>query len=196
MKLVIASNNKHKIKEIKDILGEYFEEVLSMTEAGCYDDIVEDGETFEDNSLIKARHVMKKLGCAAIADDSGLEVFALDSRPGIYSARYAGVHGDDEANNDKLLEEMKSVEEKKRTAQYVCAIALCRPNMIELTSRGTCPGRILKKRVGDGGFGYDPLFHIEVLDKTMAELTSDEKNKISHRFFALKGIKSLLESEK
>lgn len=196
MKLVIASNNKHKVAEIKMILADYFDEIVSMGEAGCYDDIVEDGKTFEDNAYIKAKYVMNKLGCAALADDSGLEVFALDGDPGIYSARYANKHGDDEANNDKLLKEMENIPDEKRRAQFVSAISLCRPDNYPLSAKGTCPGKILKTRRGNGGFGYDPLFYMEAYDKTMAQMTMDEKNKISHRKMALQGLKSLLKSEK
>ena len=196
MRLVISSNNKHKIEEIKYILSDYFEEIVSMQEAGCNDDIEENGETFEENSLIKAQYVSDKLGCAALADDSGLEVFALDGEPGVYSARYAGEHGDDNANNDKLLEEMENVPEGRRGAQFVCVVTLCRPNLPEVSAKGTCSGVILRERRGSGGFGYDPLFYIEGLKKTMAELSNEEKNSISHRKNALEALKQKLDKEK
>ena len=196
MRLVIASNNQHKIDEIKFILSGYFDEIISMGEAGCSDEIEEHGETFEENSQIKALYVMEKLGCAALADDSGLEVFALDGEPGVYSARYAGAHGNDEANNDRLLEEMKDIPGKRRGAQFVSVITLCRPGMLPLSSRGTCAGAILTERRGTGGFGYDPLFYMENLDKTMAELSSEEKNRISHRKKALQGLKEMLDEQK
>ena len=196
MRLVISSNNKHKIEEIKYILSDYFEEIVSVQEAGCNDDIEENGETFEENSLIKAQYVSDKLGCAALADDSGLEVFALDGEPGVYSARYAGEHGDDNANNDKLLEEMENVPEDRRGAQFVCVVTLCRPNLPEVSAKGTCSGVILRERRGSGGFGYDPLFYIEGLKKTMAELLNEEKNSISHRKNALEALKQKLDKEK
>ncbi len=196
MRLVISSNNKHKIEEIKYILSDYFEEIVSVQEAGCNDDIEENGETFEENSLIKAQYVSDKLGCAALADDSGLEVFALDGEPGVYSARYAGEHGDDNANNDKLLEEMENVPEDRRGAQFVCVVTLCRPNLPEVSAKGTCSGVILRERRGSGGFGYDPLFYIEGLKKTMAELSNEEKNSISHRKNALEALKQKLDKEK
>ena len=195
MKLVIASNNKHKIEEIKLILSDYFEDIVSMGEAGCHDDIEEYGTTFEENAYIKAKYVADKLGCAALADDSGLEVFALNGEPGVYSARYAGKHGDDGANNNKLLLEMKDISDEKRGAQFVSVISLCRPNEAALSAKGTCPGTILRERRGNGGFGYDPIFYIEALGKTMAELTMDEKNSISHRKRSLQGIKVILEKE-
>ena len=196
MRLVISSNNKHKIEEIKYILSDYFEEIVSVQEAGCNDDIEENGETFEENSLIKAQYVSDKLGCAALADDSGLEVFALDGEPGVYSARYAGEHGDDNANNDKLLEEMENVPEGRRGAQFVCVVTLCRPNLPEVLAKGTCSGVILRERRGSGGFGYDPLFYIEGLKKTMAELSNEQKNSISHRKNALEALKQKLDKEK
>lgn len=196
MRLVIASNNKHKIEEIKLILFGYFEEIVSMGEAGCYDDIEEYGKTFEENSYIKAKYIADKLGCAVLADDSGLGVFALGGDPGVYSARFAGKHGDDEANNDKLIGVMDNVEDKKRGAQFVSVVTLVRPNMPVLSSKGICPGTILRERRGSGGFGYDPLFYMEALGKTMAELTMDEKNSISHRKRALQGLQALLNKEK
>jgi XTP/dITP diphosphohydrolase len=191
MRLVIASNNKNKIIEIKEILGDDFDEIVSMSEAGIEVDIEENGETFIENSLIKARYVASKLGCAAIADDSGLEVYALNGEPGIYSARYSGHHGDDDANNKKLLKEMQCID--NRDARYVCAIALVRPDEEELVATGYCPGAILREPQGTGGFGYDPLFYLEAFNKTMAQIDMETKNKISHRYNALVGLKNLLE---
>jgi len=195
MKLVIASNNKHKIEEIKLILSDYFDDIVSMGEAGCNDDIEEYGKTFEENAHIKAKYVADKLGCAVLADDSGLEVFSLDGDPGIYSARYAGKHGDDQANNDKLLQVMYNIPDDKRAAQFVSVITLIRPNKPVVSAKGTCPGTILRETRGNGGFGYDPLFYMEAYDKTMAELTMEEKNSISHRKRSLQGIKVLLDKE-
>ncbi len=190
MRLVIASNNENKIIEIKKILQDDFDEILSMSDAGIYTDIEETGKTFIENALIKARYVSSKLNCAALADDSGLEVFALDFKPGIYSARYALEH-DDDANNNKLLDDMKNIKDRK--ARYACAIALVRPEKRELVASGYCQGVILDAPQGDGGFGYDPLFYIEAFDMTMAQIDMDTKNKISHRYNALMGIKKLLD---
>lgn len=195
MRLVIASNNRHKIEEIKLILSDYFDEIVSMGEAGCYDDIEEYGKTFEENADIKAKYVSEKLGCAALADDSGLEVMALEGEPGVYSARYAGRHGDDEANNDKLLEVMAEVEDGKRGAQFVSVVSLVQPDGMHLSAMGICKGVILRQRRGSGGFGYDPLFYIDELQKTMAELSMDEKNQISHRKRALQGLKEKLDKK-
>ena len=195
MKLVIASNNQNKIREIKSILDGQFDEIISMGEAGYHEEIEETGTTFRENALIKARHVMEKMGCAALADDSGLEVYALGGRPGVYSARYSGEHGDDEANNLKLVKEMHNVPEKGRQARYACVIALCRPGMDELTAEGFCEGVILREPRGNGGFGYDPYFFMEAFDQTMAEMDIEIKNKISHRYNALKGLSALLKGE-
>ena len=190
-RLVVASGNFGKLKEMRILLGDKFD-VVSMKELGLDPDIDENGDTFEANALIKAEALMKLTGCATIADDSGLEVDALGGRPGVYSARYSGVHGDDEANNDKLLEELKDVPDEKRTARYACAMALCRPGREPLIARGTCEERILRKRRGEGGFGYDPLFLSADFDKTFAEATMEEKNAVSHRARAIKALLELM----
>lgn len=195
MKLVIASNNKHKIEEIKLILSDYYDDIVSMSEAGCNDEIEEYGTTFEENSYIKAKYIADKLGCASLADDSGLEVFALNGEPGVYSARYAGTHGDDEANNDKLIKVMDAIPEKERGAQFVSVITLVRQGMEPLSAKGLCKGEIIRERRGNMGFGYDPIFYMKDKDKTMAQLTMDEKNEISHRKRALEELKELLEKE-
>lgn len=176
--LIVASNNKNKLREFEAILGHLYT-IVSMRDAGIDADIEEDGTTFEDNALIKANYVMEKTGCAAIADDSGLEVDALNGEPGVYSARYCGRHGDDEANNDLLLENLKDVP-APRTARYVAAIALVRPGRAPIVRRGTCGGEILFARRGQGGFGYDPLFQCET-GETFAEVSMETKNAISHR---------------
>ena len=193
MNLIIASNNEHKIAEIKEILSDDFDEIISMAEAGVFDDIEETGATFEENALIKAKFVSEKVGCAVLADDSGLEVDALNGAPGVYSARYCGHHGDDEANNDKLLIEMEGVTDRR--AQFTCAVALVRPDEEDIIAQAHCPGEILHERRGTGGFGYDPLFYMDYLGKTMAELDAETKNKISHRYRALCALKEMLESE-
>jgi XTP/dITP diphosphohydrolase len=195
MKLIIASNNEHKIREIKAILQDRFREILSMEEAGLLMDIEETGVTFRENALIKARAVAEASGCAALADDSGLMVDALNGAPGVYSARYCGVHGNDEANNDKLLERMAGVPAWRRGAGYWCAMALVRPGMEDRVAEGSCRGRILEQRRGSGGFGYDPLFYLPEFDCTMAQLTPGQKNAISHRYRALVKLEEMLEEE-
>ena len=186
MKIVFASGNKHKIEEFGAIIKKYIPEieVVSMKDAGIFDDIVEDGSIFEENAMIKARAVAK-YGYIGVADDSGLTVNVLGGAPGIYSARYAGEHGNDKKNNQKLLEDMKNTEE--RGAAFVCSIACAFPSgdiHSDFCVRGECYGTILYEERGEGGFGYDPLFLVEKFGKTYAELTPDEKNEISHRAVA------------
>ena len=190
-KLVMASNNRNKIREIEVFLhtlcpndkdGNPFE-ILSLADIGYTDDIVEDGETFEDNALIKARTVAA-LGYIGIADDSGLCVDALNGEPGVYSARYAGGH-DDVENNRKILEKLKNVPAEKRSAHFVSVIACVFPDGRELIARGECPGTMLFDYRGNGGFGYDPLFLYEPMGKTFAEMNAEEKNSISHRARAM-----------
>lgn len=186
MKIVFASGNKHKIEEFGAILKRYIPsvEVVSMKEVGIIDDIVEDGTTFEENALIKARTVAK-YGYIGVADDSGIAVRALGGAPGIYSARYAGEHGNDKKNNLKLLDDMKDKDD--RACSFVCAIACAFPSGSEhkdFSVTGECRGVLLFEEKGEGGFGYDPLFFVEEYGKTFGELSSDEKNKISHRAVA------------
>ena len=183
-KLVLASGNFGKLREMRLLLGDKFD-VVSMKELGLDPDIDENGETFEENALIKANALLKLTGCACIADDSGLEVDALNGRPGVHSARYCGVHGDDEANNQLLLKELENVPDEQRTARYACAMALVRPGHEPIVTRGTCEGRILREYRGEGGFGYDPLFLSADFDKTFAEASMDEKNAVSHRARAI-----------
>ena len=202
MKIVFASGNKHKIEEFGAILRKYIPdiELVSMKDAGIFDDIVEDGATFEENAMIKARAVAK-YGYIGVADDSGLTVDALGGAPGIYSARYAGEHGNDKKNNQKLLIDMQGIE--NRTGAFVCTIACAFPENSSHTDfcvRGECQGVILHEEKGEGGFGYDPLFYVEKCQKTYAELSSDEKNEISHRavatkLFAEKFVKELQDKE-
>lgn len=183
MKLIIASNNAHKLEEIKAILGDHFGEILSLREAGIEHETVEDGETFLQNAEKKAREIAEISGCCALADDSGLCVDALGGAPGIYSARYAGVHGDDEANNDLLLKNLEGAED--RSAHFTCAMALVWPDGRELTAEGYIYGVIAKERAGTNGFGYDPLFYLPERGCTTAQLSPEEKNAISHRGNAL-----------
>lgn len=182
MKIVFASANKNKIREIQtlvsELLGEGIE-VLSLADIGFHDDIEETGNTFEENALIKAK-VAAGFGYIALADDSGLSVEALDGAPGVYSARYCGYHGSDEENNAKLLKELEGV--SHRAAAYVCAIACAFPDGREpIITKGDVQGEILVNPRGAGGFGYDPLFWYDPYGKTFAEITAEEKNAISHR---------------
>ena len=191
-KLIAASNNKNKLREFEAILGGRYR-IVSMREAGVDAEIDETGTTFEENALIKASYVMKETGCAAIADDSGLEVDALGGAPGVYSARYCGRHGDDEANNDLLLANLAGVP-APCTARYVAAIALVRPGREAIVRRGTCEGEILNERRGNGGFGYDPLFLCET-GETFAEIGMEQKNRISHRKRGIEAVLRALDGE-
>ena len=183
MKLIIASNNEHKLREIRAILGGEFEEILSMREAGICHETVEDGSTFLENAEKKAREIMEISSCCALADDSGLCVEALNGAPGIYSARYAGVHGDDKANNRKLLRELENVEDRR--AHFACAMALVRPDGSVVRAEGRMDGVIAHAEAGSNGFGYDPLFYLPERGCTNAQLSPEEKNAISHRANAL-----------
>ena len=193
-RLIVASNNANKIREFAAILGGRYA-LVSMREAGITEEIEEDGATFEENALIKARYVAKRCGCDAIADDSGLEVDALGGAPGVFSARYCGRHGDDEANNDLLLANLRDIP-APRTARYVAAIALVRPGKADIVRRGTCEGTILPERRGTGGFGYDPLFVCET-GETFAEVSPETNNAISHRKRGIEAVlKALREEER
>ncbi|RBP37614.1 XTP/dITP diphosphatase [Garciella nitratireducens] len=191
--LIIASSNQHKIDEMKAILSSLEFQIESMKEAGVDIEIEETGKTFEENALIKARAIADLTGKIVLADDSGLEVDALDNAPGVYSARYAGEHGNDRANNEKLLEELKDVPFENRKARFCCAIAMVFPEQREIVVRGECEGRIATKYMGNNGFGYDPLFIIPELGKTFAQLKQKEKNQISHRAKALEKLKKVLQ---
>ena len=194
MKIVLASRNKKKIAELQTLLSQYIEgiEILSLDDVGIYGEIEEDGETFAENAAIKAR-VAATSGYIGVGDDSGLEVTALDGAPGVYSARYAGEHGDDEANNLLLL---KNLEDKAdRSARFVCCISCVFPERYGLepiTVHGFVEGEILKEKQGEGGFGYDPLFYFPSFGKTLAEVTPAEKNSVSHRGNAIKAFAEAL----
>ncbi len=192
-RLVLASNNFGKLRELRAMLSDRFD-VCSMREMGVAMDVEETGTTFEENALIKAQALMDVCGCATLADDSGLCVDALGGRPGVYSARYCGVHGDDEANNQLLLKELENVPEP-RTAHYGAAIALCRPGHEPLIVYGACEGEILRAYRGEGGFGYDPLFYSKDLQMTFAEADAESKNRVSHRARAIQLLLEKLESE-
>lgn len=181
MKIVLASHNKHKIAELQSLMSCYLPDIqiLSLSDVGLDADIVEDGTTFEANAQIKAEYAASS-GYIGIGDDSGLCVEALNGAPGIFSARFAGTDGDSEANNNKLLEKLKN--EKNRKAKFVCTIACVFPDGSQpFTVRGETEGEILYDYCGQGGFGYDPLFMYPPLNKTFAQLSSDEKNAVSHR---------------
>ncbi len=185
-KIIIASNNNGKIIEVKQMLKDKDIELLSMKEAGVNIDIDENGTTFEENALIKAREVMKLTGEITIADDSGLEVDYLDKQPGIYSARFMGHDTSYDIKNKAIIDKLDGVEGDKRSARFVCAMAAVFPDGTELVERGTMEGRIAYEIKGDNGFGYDPIMYIPEYDKTSAQLSPDEKNNISHRGKALK----------
>ena len=192
-KLVLASNNFGKLKELRAMLGDRFD-VYSMREMGVDMDVEETGETFEENALIKAQALLDVCRCATLADDSGLCVDALGGRPGVYSARYCGVHGDDEANNQLLLKELDSVAEPRK-AHYGAAVALCRPGREPVIVYGRCDGEILREYRGTGGFGYDPLFLSDDLGVTFAEADAQSKNRVSHRARAIQLLLDRLERE-
>lgn len=189
MEIVLASRNKGKIRELRELLSETLGEsviVKSLDDINFSDEIIEDGKTFEENAMIKARAI-SRLGYIGVGDDSGLSVIALDGAPGIYSARYAGEHGNDDANNNKLLAELDGKE--NREASFVCAVACSFPDgsgYEDFVVRGECKGYILHEKHGKGGFGYDPLFYSPESGKSFAELTDAEKNSLSHRGRAMR----------
>ena len=198
MKLLLATNNSHKVTELKAILGNYFTEVCSLKEAGIAFEAIEDGETFEENALKKARQTLEYAQAsfeAALADDSGLCVDALGGAPGVYSARFAGDAHDTDANNRKLVLLMKDVPEQERTARFVSSIALVRKGCPDICVTGTVEGTILIEAHGTNGFGYDPYFWYAPKQKSFAELTADEKNEVSHRHNALEKLKEALDGE-
>lgn len=199
-KLIISSNNAKKIDEIKEILEGLPIDIKSLKDEGIDIDVVEDGDTFEENAKKKAVEIKEYLlsrgekDFIVLADDSGLEVDALGGAPGVYSARYAGEHGNDALNNEKLLKELENVADEDRGAQFVCQLALVDSNGNYITIRGEVRGKILKELNGEGGFGYDPLFFYEPFNKTFGEATKEEKNSVSHRGIALEKMrKSILE---
>jgi len=195
-KMVLASQNKHKLKEIEKITKDFGISLMTMAEAGLGDlDVVEDKDTFEGNSEKKAREVMQASGLPAIADDSGLMVDALGGDPGVYSARFSGPGATYESNNKKLLELLKDVPQDKRTARFVSVITAVYTDGRKIVARGEIEGTIAFEEKGQGGFGYDPLFYVPQKGKTFAELSEDEKNAISHRANALVLLRELLEAE-
>jgi XTP/dITP diphosphohydrolase len=183
MKIIAATKNKGKIKEISNILGKLGFEVESQQDAGYDVDILETGDTFEKNALIKARAIAMLCDNPVLADDSGLCIDALDGRPGVYSARYAGENATDEEKMSKVLTELERV--KDRTARFVTSVAFIFPNGKEITASGEVEGHITTEPDGENGFGYDPIFYSDELKKTFAQATDDEKNSVSHRGRAL-----------
>lgn len=192
-KIIFATGNKDKMREIREILGDVDAEILSLKEAGIDVDIVEDGSTFEENAMIKAAAIAKIAGDAfVLADDSGLEVDYLNGEPGIYSARYMGEDTSYRIKNQNLIDRLEGVPDEKRTARFVCAVAMVSPDGRKETVRGTIEGRIGYEEKGENGFGYDPIFYVPEFGCTSAELSREQKNQISHRGKALRAIRKYL----
>lgn len=186
--IIVATQNAGKVKEISQAMRHLPIKVLSLADCGTFPEPIEDGGTFEENALLKARYYAALTGKPCLADDSGLEVDCLGRAPGVYSARYAGEHATDEENNHKLLQVLATMPEAKRTGRFRCVLALVESGDLHgrvLTTEGVCEGEILQQPRGERGFGYDPLFFMPKLNKTLAEVTVEEKNQISHRGQAL-----------
>lgn len=194
-KIIFATTNEGKLKEIKLILQDLNYDIISMKEAGIDIDIVEDGQTFEENAIIKAKAIMELTGEIVLADDSGLEVDALNKEPGIYSARYLGVDTPYSIKNQYIIDKLKGKVNEERSARFVCAIALVYPSGEVITRRATIEGIIADREAGANGFGYDPIFYIPEFNCTSSELTLEQKNKISHRGLALEAIKEVIWSK-
>jgi len=192
LKVVLATRNEGKVREIADILAPFGFEAVSLREFPEIGEISEDGDTFKENAMIKATAVSGQTGLLALADDSGLEVDALDGEPGIYSSRFAGEGKNDQANNRKLLELLSGVPAEKRTARFQCVVAIAEPDGWVHIAEGSCEGVIVDEPRGQGGFGYDPLFYVPAYNRTFAELDPAIKNKISHRAKALEGAVEIL----
>jgi XTP/dITP diphosphohydrolase len=196
MKLLLATNNAHKMREIRQILGGAFPDMVTLREAGFAIDVVEDGETFAQNAVKKAEEVRKASGYeAALADDSGLMVDALDGAPGVFSARYAGEGHDDAQNNARLMADMAGVPAEKRTCRFVSAVALARKGKETICVTGAAEGTLLEAPRGSNGFGYDPYFYYEPFGKSFAELSAEQKNAVSHRKRALEALNKKLGEE-
>ena len=191
MKLVFATNNRHKLQEVRDIVGDRVE-VLSLSDIGCYDDIPETADTLQGNALIKARHIYEKYGFDCFADDTGLEVEALDGAPGVYSARYAGEECCSESNMQKLLHNLTG--KNNRRAQFRTVIALI-INGKEKLFNGIVKGNITEEKMGDSGFGYDPIFIPEGFSESFAQMPAEMKNSISHRFRATEQLSNYLKEK-
>ena len=192
-KLIFATSNQGKMKDIREILKDLDVEVLSLKGAGIAADIVEDGKTFEENALIKARTIRDLTGYMVLADDSGLEVDALNKEPGIYSARYMGEDTSYDIKNKNIIERLDGLAGDERSARFVCVIAAAFPDGTEETRRGTIEGQIGFEIAGENGFGYDPIFYIPEFGCTTAELSPEQKNEVSHRGKALRKMKEIIE---
>jgi XTP/dITP diphosphohydrolase len=195
-KIIFATGNKDKMREIREIMADMDVEITSMKEEGIDPDITEDGATFEENALIKARAVARYTDAIVLADDSGLEIDYLNKEPGIYSARYLGEDTSYTIKNQALLDRLEGVEPEKRTARFVCAIAAVLPDKTELVTRQTMEGRIGYAPEGENGFGYDPIFYPDGYDCSSAVLSPEQKNEISHRGKGLRAMKELLKKNK
>ena len=191
-KIIFATGNDHKMREIREILSDLNYEILSMKEAGVDVEIIEDGKTFEDNAIIKAKTVMEATGCLTLADDSGLEIDYLGGEPGVNSARYMGENTSYRIKNQILLDRLYGVPGVVRTARFVCVVAAAFPDGRVETRRGTIEGRIADRPAGTNGFGYDPIFYLPERGLTTAQISPEEKNAISHRGKALRAIKEIL----
>lgn len=191
-KIIFATGNEGKMKEIRAVLQDMNVDVLSLAEAGITTEIIEDGKTFEENAIIKARTIMQETGLLTLADDSGLEIDYLNKEPGIYSARYLGEHTSYRKKNRVIIERLRGVPDEQRTARFVCAIAAALPDGEVLTTRGTIEGRIGYHERGKNGFGYDPIFYVPEFGCSTAELSSEQKNEVSHRGKALRAMKEKL----
>ena len=188
-KIIFATSNEGKMKEIREILKDLDIELLSMKEAGFNPDIEENGTTFEENAIIKANYVMEMTGEIVLADDSGIEVDYLDKAPGVYSARFLGEDTSYQVKNQYIIDQLKEAKDEKRSARFVCVIACAFPNGEIITRRGTIEGFIAKEICGVNGFGYDPIFYVPGYNCTTAQLPFEQKNKISHRGKALRAMK-------
>ena len=191
-KIVFATGNAGKMKEIREILGDLDIELLSLKDAGIHADIVEDGKTFEENAQIKAKAICDLTGEIVLADDSGLEIDALNKEPGVYSARYMGEDTSYDVKNKNLIDRLDGVPKEKRTARFVCAIAAVLPDGRELVTRQTMEGYIGWEPEGENGFGYDPIFYLDEYGCSSAAISPEQKNAISHRGKALRAMKELL----
>jgi len=196
VKIILATQNQGKIRELQELLVDEGIEVLSLLDIPDWEDVEETGETFADNAALKARAALERTGLIALADDSGLEVDALGGAPGVYSARYAGEPKDDERNNDKLLDLLVTTSDEQRTARFRCALVMATPFGKEYLTEGAVEGQILRQRRGQDGFGYDPIFYLPEYARTMAELTLTEKNELSHRAQAFRKVIPILQALK
>ncbi len=191
--ILLATGNAGKVREILDVLGDLPVKIRRLSEFPGLPEAVESGDSFEENAAIKAMHYARLTGIVTLAEDSGIEIDALDGAPGVYSARFAGCHGDDAANNAKVVDLLRGVPEDRRTGRFRCVCVLAGPDAVLASAEGTIEGRILDQPRGSGGFGYDPLFYVPDLGCTTAEVPREQKNRISHRGQALRAMKVKIE---